>query len=376
MKTKEFIFDTLLDESDICNLEKEKSLIISGIEEKKKLVIYGPRNYGKTSLIKNVIIKWFKNKYKKHFVIFVDLMEVDSIDAINQRIQYAFEDAFSKSFPIKNLLQSAQKIIGNLKPSLTIDPITSNPSLSIEISNNKTPSFLTILNEINSNISKEMNCLIVMDEFQDISLINQAQGLFRQALQEIKNLPVILMGSKEHMLSELFAVPKAPLANLGLDINFEPIDYEIYTEYIQERFSGENININLENSIYLQDLMQRIPEAINMLCYEIKRFYKSKNIDKIIIHEAIEKLLEVRSSRFLFSLSHYSEKEKELLLAIAQTGIVTHLNSTAFTKNLSSSISGINKMAKKFLNSGIIEKNSTGYQITDPLLKMYLIKFY
>lgn len=52
---KRFIFDSILDEENICNLEKEKHKITKGVDHGLKLLVYGKRNMGKTSLVKNVI---------------------------------------------------------------------------------------------------------------------------------------------------------------------------------------------------------------------------------------------------------------------------------------------------------------------------------
>jgi AAA+ ATPase superfamily predicted ATPase len=54
---KRFIFDSILDEENICNLENEKHKIMKGVDSGLKLLVYGKRNTGKTSLIKNVVAR-------------------------------------------------------------------------------------------------------------------------------------------------------------------------------------------------------------------------------------------------------------------------------------------------------------------------------
>ena len=67
----QFLYDALLEEKDICNLHEERERIFKGIERNEKMVIYGKRNTGKTSLIKNVIVPWFQKKHSNHFVLFL-----------------------------------------------------------------------------------------------------------------------------------------------------------------------------------------------------------------------------------------------------------------------------------------------------------------
>ena len=65
---KEFIFDRLVDRENICGLELEKKQIKTLIDGRQNIVLYAQRNYGKTSLIKNVIMEDFRKEHKKSFV--------------------------------------------------------------------------------------------------------------------------------------------------------------------------------------------------------------------------------------------------------------------------------------------------------------------
>jgi AAA+ ATPase superfamily predicted ATPase len=47
---KRFLFNTLLNEDEICNLASERKAIQKAVERGSKLVVYGRRNFGKTSL--------------------------------------------------------------------------------------------------------------------------------------------------------------------------------------------------------------------------------------------------------------------------------------------------------------------------------------
>src|SRR4051812_36665729 len=91
---KRFQYDTLLDPINICNLTQELRLIEQGLKKKEKMVIYGKRNSGKTSLVKNVVIPHFRKKNPYSFVLFVDLMEVKDLLSLNQRIQISFQNSF------------------------------------------------------------------------------------------------------------------------------------------------------------------------------------------------------------------------------------------------------------------------------------------
>jgi DNA polymerase III delta subunit len=125
-----------------------------------------------------------------------------------------------------------------------------------------------------NKINKDIPSLIIIDEFQDISLIDEAKALFPNAFQQISDLPIIVLGSKRHLLKNIFGLPASPLANWGKDVNIKPINYEEYHQYIEERFKQKGLEISLDANKYIQNEMQRAPESINMLCYEIYQNYK------------------------------------------------------------------------------------------------------
>lgn len=370
---KEFIYDTLLSEEDLCNLTREKKLLLDGITQKKKMIVYGVRNCGKTSLIKNVVIPHFQKKHKEAFVLFVDFMDVKTLESLRARVQQGFEKAFVKCFPGKSFLQRVKDFLSGLRPSVELDPATGLPTLTLSAQQKETPlSLADIFDVIRKNIAPQMPVLIVLDEFQDIAFIPEAQGLFRQVIQELKDIPVVFLGSKKHILSDLFAKPRAPLANTGEDLEFSPIPYEEYHEYILERFKPKKIKLSLELATKLQDLLNRIPEPINIVCAHIQEHFEACTLTQTDIQKTFNNVVEARSSRYQEYLSHFSEKEEELMIALAKHGFVLQPNSAQFLNGLKISQRSVGVMIKKFLDKSIVEKTPLGYRLSDPLLTHFL----
>lgn len=373
---KGFYYDTLLEEENLCNLNREKELIFQGVLGGKKLVIYGPRNFGKTSLIKNVIIPRFRKKHKKGFVLFADLMEVKNLESIHHRIRAGFEKSFADSFPRRNLLDTARRFLQSLRPQVTLDELTGQPTLSLTSqSSSPCPTFAEIFSTIREKIAKEMPVLIVLDEFQDIAFVPEAQGLFRQALQEFGNIPVILMGSKRHILSKIFSQPSAPLAAFGEDVEFKPIPYEEYHRYILERFRERKLTIDNRDAKELQDALFRIPEAINIVCAYLCSTFYNRTIGAEDIFPAIDKVIEGRSSRYEELLSLLSEKEEEVLERLAQQGRLKHPTSQEFLRGVHASHRSVKLIVDRFMDRSLIDRTDDGYRVSDPMFYYFLRKY-
>lgn len=373
---EEFVFDRLVDRENICNLEAEKKQLATLVEQKQNIILYAQRNYGKTSLVKNVVIDDFRKKHKKSFVLFVDLMGVKDLDSIISRLRQGLEHSIRESFPIKNLLNSIAGFFTHLKASISIDARTGIPSVRISSAGaNKSEITIEDIFQSIEKIAKKIPTLIALDEFQDISLIPEAESLFRNAFQQLTSIPIIILGSKKHLLKNIFALPKSPLANFGRDVVIEPIEYKKYHTYISKRFALKKLKISEEDSRYLQDTMQRQPESINLLGYEICQSYKNRIITQKLIDKTIEQTLDQRSKRFETLLASLSVIEEKVLTEIAKEQTVSQPQSKEFTAKINVTARSVGMNIEKLMNRGIIDMDDGKYYVCDPLLVLYLRNF-
>lgn len=369
---KAFLIDQAIEEENFCNFESEREALRRHIKQKNHIVLYGPRNFGKTSLVKNIIGKEFKQTHPESFVFFADLIEVRSMEMLVSRLRAAFENSFRHSFPAKNLIQKTKRLLSALRPEINIDPLTGQPSLSITLSEQKHQDTIIFIFEMIQDLAKKMPSLIIIDEFQDIAIIPEAQAHFRAAFEITKDTPIILLGSKNHILSQIFANPNAPLASWGQDISMGKIPYTDYHLYIKERFSQNKNTISLETATELQDLVKRVPESINTLCQHIHINHENTVITPTIVNTALQTLLESKTSRFESYLAHFSDSEQKILIEISRIRIIEKPQSIAFIKKTEMTNKSVSRIIKKLWDNGVITKQKEGYELTDPLLEHYI----
>lgn len=370
---KEFVFDRLVDRTNICGLESERKLLEKLVKQQQNIVLYAQRNCGKTSLVKNVVIEDFRKTHKKSFVLFVDLMGVRDLDSITSRLKHGLEHSLKESFPVKSIATSIGEFFTNLKAIVAFDAGSGIPTVTIEsaASSKKKVSIADIFQTI-AKIGKKIPTLIVLDEFQDVALVSEAESLFRNAFQQLRSLPIIILGSKKHLLKNIFALPNSPLANFGKDVVISHIDYEKYHDYISERFALRKIKISKSDSKYLQDLMQRQPEAINLLCYEIYQNHKNAKIDQAIILKMVQQILDQRNKRFEVMLSSFSAAEEKVAVGVAKEFGVAQPQSKDFTAQVRLTARAVKANIDKLMNQGVLDFEDGKYQICDPLLGLYL----
>ena len=374
---KRFIVDSVIDQDNICNLEKETRKINLGVEKGLKMLIYGKRNTGKTSLVNNVIVKQWLQKNSSGFYIGADLMGVKQLSQINERMSLAFTEAYNRSFKMKSTFQNMLEVVKGIKPVMQFDN-KGQPKFSFAFhAESNVRSLVDVIKQLELIYQSNIPVLLVLDEFQDIAMIEEAEALFRHALERLSpQIPILILGSKQHLLNRIFAKPNAPLFNWGNHVHFGAIDYHRYWEYMNERFDPEGLTLNFENARYLQDIMSRNPEAINRLCAALINQETPKGeLIKDQIDTSLKQLVYDRRHEPETYLSYFTVAEQRVLTTMAKREPVKKPLGKDFVQKVRLSVGGVRKIIIKFENNAIVYKEPEGYVLADPLLKCHMLTF-
>ena len=318
-----FYTDTILQKEDVCNLLNERTRLAQGIAKGQKMLVFGRRNSGKTSVVKNIVGKNWVEGQKNGVFVYLDLFGVETLDQVISRMYSGLAGSLKRSFPIQQALLSALDLVKRLRPSLKVDE-SGSPLISLEISPDGTGGLERFFEALTQLQSKQHPVCLVFDEFQDIHRIPEAEGLLRNYLQNLPaKLPVILMGSKKHILAQMFSSPKRAFFNWGDHIEFGPIPYEEYTSYINARLQNHKLEMPRQVSEYLQNAVNRDPEAVNRICQELlstlaRAQLKVRSITDNDVETALALLLEKRQSAMEEYLRHFTPAEERVLVAFAK----------------------------------------------------------
>jgi len=269
------------------------------------------------------------------------------------------------------------KIIKGIRPAIVLDE-SGAPKLTFGITpSDKVRPFTDILNQLDLIQRSNVPVLLVLDEFQDIALVDTAEALLRRSLEQMDpRLPVVILGSKQHLLNRVFARPAAPFFNWGTHVPFETIDYHAYWPYMEERFQQQGFTISFENAKYLQDKLSRAPEAINRLCFALlcqdlpKGAFTVENIDA-----ALDALVQDRRHEPETYLAVFTPAEQKVMVALAGSEPVKHPNGKAFIQATGLTAAGVAKILNKLQDHAVVYREKAGYGLADPLLRQHLLRF-
>ena len=143
---------------------------------------------------------------------------------------------------------------------------------------------------------------------------------------------------------------------------------------MRQRFKETHMAIGLAEATAVTQLMDQVPNAIQELCQWIAFRPKLKKISIPIIHECIADLIDHKQSRYMERLANLSEKERKVLTSIAKHQPVTNIGASGFSHETGVSPSGIKAATKRFYHQGLVDRNTQGYHLTDPLFGLFLAR--
>lgn len=366
----------MLKSEDICNLEKDFKSLTDFALNGDHIVFYGRRNMGKTSLILAKVIPEFIAKKQNPIVLFVDFLGVQNESEVYNRLKFALEQGLSKAFPTLSKLKNIARNIIGLRPTIEMDALTGNLALSLSTKTKSTDDLHVIFSEI-KRLTKSNSVFIVFDEFQDIVQIKGMDAKIRGEMQMLPaRIPTIIMGSKKHLLAQLFSLASAPLAGWGRDYEISTITPEEFTPYLNLRFKPFQKKIALDQTAYLCKIMDFIPEAIINVCITLCKLEKVRTITNKDIDLAVAETIDSHRGRFEESLQMFTKAERVFICELARLQPVKTPSGKEFIHATKLSSAGLIKVAKRLEDLAILYRSKEGLSLSDPLLSGYIRKYW
>ena len=337
------------------------------------LVLYAPRRYGKSSLVNKALNELEKEGYN---TVYLDFMSIYSREVFIKNYSNAILEKEKASF--EKIIKKLGKLIRGIVPSISFDSM-GNPQFSFSWieGNDKEATLQDVINLPEKLTSNKNKWIIAFDEFQEITKLNgeSFEKLLRSIIQHHKNVTYLFLGSRTHLLKDMFSNKNRAFYNSAMLMNLNVINSDDSIHYLEQKFSKDKIRIPKDVSSYLIERVNSIPYYIQFVAAEIwqqvinkKEILKKKHVDL-----AINRIIELKSDYYWELINRQTNYRKKLLHAIS------HSNSGIFSKETINKFNlGANSTTQKavasFLEEGIMEKFNNKLLFSDPLFKEFLIK--
>lgn len=368
---KSFYYNVLLNKEDLADRVEDLKNLTTLIKSGKKVALYAPRRYGKSSIAKNILP--YELKQKKFVAIYCDFMGAENSTEIAYRLAKGIAEGLEEYLPTKSFYESAKKVIKNLSFSLDPNPITGEVSFNLSSKKGDAPNIDQLLKSLYF-IAESYHCLFIFDEFQDLHSSKDSLGLMRSELQKFKKTPMLFLGSKRRLLSEIFNSHHSPFFNFADEYSLKPIPIEEWTPYFSERLSLVHVQLSKSALQKILDLSMNVPNTICEIGSYIQEHCKNKKLEEDHILKIIDELIDAKSEGFQFQIKQLSKAEQKVLYAFSINRYTAEIQGKDLQNKTNLSLSGIKKTINKLYHLGIVEEENNLYRTSNPLLALYLLK--
>ncbi|HSZ04244.1 MAG TPA: hypothetical protein VK778_03475 [Solirubrobacteraceae bacterium] len=284
------------------------------------VVLFAPRRYGKSSLVWRVSQELIG---EGALVAHVNLMTTPTTTQLAEKLARTIhEDIASPLFRAKERLRIFQGL--RIRPTVTVDPEDGSLSFSFDTSGRREDINATLerLLELPGQLAGERKrpVVLILDEFQEIVDIDpNLPRLMRSVFQQQPEVAHVYLGSKRHMMEQIFSDENEPFWRSAKQIELGVIDPRPFREYIQRQFQRTGKSIAPAAIDAILETTRGHPYATQELCYFLWQDTPAgatATAEQVI--EAVVRVLNSEHAHFSLVWQDASAHQRLLLRALAE----------------------------------------------------------
>ncbi|MEW6068792.1 MAG: ATP-binding protein [Nitrospirota bacterium] len=357
---------------DFCNRKKELADLLAYARNSNNVVLFSPRRYGKSSLIKQV----FDILQKDNFMtVYVDLFPISSEQHFITRFSNAVLKGIGRKADPRSFIDKVGSIFKRIVPNIEVKPDGVNISAKID----NTASTDLLLDDLMEGLyiyteKKKQKICVALDEFQEITELPESkkiEGILRSHIQTQKGVAYSYIGSRRRILHDMFNDKNRPFYKSAYNYMLKEIPKQDFIPYIENKFNKTNKACPEIAAGNIYDSVRGYPYYVQKLA-SIVWDMTTKSCTTNTVLQAYNALLEIETPDFEGIWSGLSLIQKSVLRAIAKTPTPSPY-SREFLELHRLSLGGTQRAMHALLSKDLIEKDSENkYRVTDPVLGAWI----
>jgi hypothetical protein len=358
-------------DAPFCNRGKELKELQSYAEAGANVVLFSPRRYGKTSLVKRVQKKLAD---KGSVTIFADFFGVASVDDVAARLAKA---VFVVTHGKEPLWKRALRTIRSFRPVLKPD-LEGGISLSVEPSSIGRVG-LSLLEETMDSLGEFISATntsahIALDEFQEIIILREAlqvEAAMRTRIQQ-QRASYFFIGSRRRVLLGIFNERQRPFFQSAINYQLKTLPPQDLVEFIKGQFTRNKRKCRAELAHQLASYVGYHPYYSQKLAFFV--YELSRTVTEKVIHQGIEKLVLSEKPVFEALTQTLTPHQRLLLQALAKEPTQKLLANDYIRNHRLGSVGGVQHSARQIEDLDLIEKDEESglWRLVDPVFAMWL----
>lgn len=345
--------------------------LISHADGMANVLLYSPRRYGKTSLVKRVQAALAE---KGVCTFFVDFFGVTSVDDVAARLA---KGVFEATKSQEGLFKTALKFITSFRPVLKPDE-KGGVSISIEPASSRRGG-LEVLEETMASLGEFIKgsrdlVHIALDEFQEIVELKEAlqlEGVMRSHIQRQK-ASYFFIGSRRRILLNIFNERQRPFFQSAINYQLGALPHDELSEFVVKLFVAGGKECRLQSAELISNMVLQHPYYSQKLAF----FAYQLSDDEVLeedISAAYQVLIDSERPVFESIVQGLAPKQIALLKAIAEEPAASIFSIDYMKRHGLGSTGGVQGAVKKLASLDLIEQKACQrWEVVDPILNVWL----
>ena len=371
-----FVYGKVVRGKYFADREAEIAELKNDIASSQNVIVFSPRRYGKTSLILEVLDRV---KVDGLLTCYIDLFKVTSQETFIAA--YAREVARLQGGRIQTMLKNIRDLLPRLVPKVVMkgEKVDLEVEFEFDPRADKGPLFDDLFEAVATmSLQTGKKAVVVFDEFQEITgwdVKGQIERQMRTHFQMHESVSYIFMGSKRHLMQELFRNKNRPFYRFGKHFPLGKIPKDEFAEFIQRHFEETGYQTDLDAIREILHVADDHPYYTQLLCHIL---WDRKRLEKVIAKEdiylAVQEVFMREAHAFHDIWDMLPLKSRQLLVALAKEDSpqVRPFSSGFLQKHNLGSASSVQRAITRLLEEEVLEKTNGGYQFTDVFFKRWL----
>jgi len=217
---------------------------------------------------------------------------------------------------------------------------------------------------------------IVFDEFQQIGIFStdRIEKKLRSIVQTHgRKISYIFMGSKKHLIYDMFSNPSRPFYKIGRHLPLGKIPAEELTPFVIERFKTSGLKISKEMAGKIVDMAECHPYYVQHLGSSVWKLAKEE-VNEQTIEKALTLTLAEEKSAYTNIWDELSLNQRKTLKMIAELKQEKKIYSVDSLQKFNLAATAVQKSIKSLIMKELIDKSNGSYEINDVFLNHWLMR--
>lgn len=337
------------------------------------VVMYAPRRYGKTSLVKKVLARFEDEGVP---TVSVDLNKIATVEKFCENYAVSFCKLAGKGQEIVNRVST---YLSHLNPTFSFggeSVLSVKFNYGTKMSETSLSSVLDLAEKIAAEVIRGP-IVVAFDEFQEIERLSPdlpLEGVFRSCIQAHQNVRYVFFGSKTHLLKRMFGEKSRPFYKSAATMRLEKPPEDESLAFVRSRFASRAIGIDEAAARRIVSETENVPYYLQELSSQVFDTVVAEGRDWVEdadIDAGIAGLLAENTDYYVEKLSTLSGMQRLLVAALAAEPVREFTEDYRMRHSLGGS-STVHTALKAVIEKGVVESESGAYFIGDPFFARYV----